>query len=151
MVIGSIIGIADTAYLTIQHYSSGNAVCTFSNSSFFSLFDNCEKVTSSAYAMIGGFMPLALVGFFYYTLALVLVLFHFTRRNRHALQSLCVLTGAGTIASAWFVYLQLAVLHALCLYCMISAVTTMLLFFLSLYLLLSLSKPLSFLHELESN
>lgn len=114
------IGFIDASYLSIKHYTKDPLMCFVVN--------GCDKVTNSSYAAFYG-VPLAYIGAAYYTTLLILGLWHMRSRERRApLMILSALTGAGFAASAWFVYLQFFVIEAICMYCMISAVTATLLF-----------------------
>jgi uncharacterized membrane protein len=122
------IGFADAFYLTYQHYSGAPIPC--------SLLKGCEAVTSSAYAVLAG-VPVALLGVFYYSSITILVLAAAFWRNRlFLLRYAAFLTPLGFTASLWFVYAQLFVLKAICIYCMLSATTSTLLFALGLFVML---------------
>ena len=123
LVVLALIGLADSAYLTFEHYRDAPPVCIISDSPILGVFDNCGKVTTSKYAEIFN-IPLAVLGVAYSAAALVLALFLTRRRAVVPLVLLAVVTSLGFIASVWFVYLQIAVIGALCLYCIISAGAT---------------------------
>jgi dihydroorotate dehydrogenase len=110
-----LIGFLDATYLTIEHYSNAIPPCTIH-----SILSDCGRVLRSPYALIGP-IPLAVIGMVQYSLLFVWVI------KRHArlaiLQSII-----GFLASVYFVYLQLFVIRAICLYCFVSALVSTLIF-----------------------
>lgn len=116
------LGFFDAAYLTAQHYLALPLPCT--------ILKDCETVTRSAYSMLGS-IPVALIGAAYYMAAFFLMIAYRETSNKKILLVAMVLTGAGVLASAWFIYVQAAILHAFCQYCILSAIFTTLLFSLS--------------------
>jgi uncharacterized membrane protein len=115
------LGFADAAYLTVSHYFAVPLPC--------SLTDGCDTVLASAYSMIGP-VPVAALGVAYYLLALVLAIYLYTSENpkTSTARYIQLLSGIGVLFSAYFLYLQIAVIGALCMYCLISATTSVLLF-----------------------
>lgn len=105
-------GFADAAFLAIEHYRGVVPPC--------SVLSGCEIVTTSRYSVMFG-VPLALLGAIHYLVELVLVLAYLDTRRSVVLLMLSVLVTIGALASLGFVYLQLGVLGAICLYCMFSA------------------------------
>lgn len=120
------LGFADAVYLASTHYSGANAVC--------GALEGCEKVLASAYAVFAG-LPVALLGAVYYLLLIAFLLAYLTTKQKGFLLAAAWLTPVGFLASAWFLYLQAFVLRAFCLYCLISALTSTLLFIIGLYIL----------------
>lgn len=91
-------------------------------------------VTTSTYATIFG-VPVALLGALYYGM-LLLLLMAYRETSRRVFLVLCMgATSVGLGMTLWFVYLQLFVLRALCQWCMVSALTTTLLFILMISML----------------
>lgn len=125
LIIVSFIGFLDASYLTVAHYGGIDLTCT--------ILKGCEEVTTSEYSVIFG-VPLALLGVFYYLTVLLLSLIYFDTKNRFILKIIPPLTVAGLFASAWFVYLQLFVIKAICEYCMISAATSTTLFIFGIFI-----------------
>ncbi len=118
----SLFGFLDATYLTIQHYRGGDQTCG-------ALWD-CAAVANSPYAEIGG-IPTAVFGVLYYLLIFLLSVAYVDTKQIRLLSLIVPLTGIGFLVSLILVYLQVFVIHALCLYCMISAVTSIGLFVLS--------------------
>lgn len=128
----SFLGFIDASYLSVKHFVGTPLPC--------SVLRGCEEVTSSQYSVIGG-IPVALLGAIYYLAIFVLVLSFLngklsfsgvdsgTPENQDKLLKLAArLTIIGLIASLWFIYLQLFIIKAICLYCMFSAFTSVTLF-----------------------
>jgi uncharacterized membrane protein len=90
--------------------------------------NGCNEVANSAYARIFN-LPVAYYGVVYYLymfcLAAVLAYDPFSRGLRLAA---LIYSGIGVGFSIYFSYLQVTLIHAFCIYCLISAVTTLLLF-----------------------
>ncbi len=120
----SFVGFLDAGYLTIQHYRDEIPPC--------SVLEGCEEVTTSEFSTIAG-IPVSLMGVLYYLLVLFMSLWYFDRHNKLFLDIIPFVTFLGVLASAWFVYLQIVVIKAICLYCMFSALTSALLFVLGVF------------------
>ncbi len=119
-IILAVVGLADSAYLTWEHYQEVTPPCTTGFS-----FVDCGVVLRSKYAEIGG-VPLAGLGMLHYGM-LVLVLLT-SIKYRQARYLAVLMSVSGLFASAYFVYLQLFVIRAICLYCMVSAIDSLILF-----------------------
>jgi uncharacterized membrane protein len=107
------VGLLNAVYLSWLHFSGGT-------SSLCSKGSGCDTVQNSAYSEIGG-IPIALLGIAGYTLILLALLLD----KRLAEWGPTIVLGAsliGTLYSAYLTYLELYVLHAVCLYCVASAV-----------------------------
>ena len=113
------LGFLDAGYLTVKHYTGAPATC--------SLLEDCEKVLSSSYATMGN-VPVAVLGMLYYFAVLLIAVICLRTKNDRLLRVAAGFTTVGFIASSWFVYLQLFVIHAICLYCMMSAINSTVLF-----------------------
>lgn len=120
------LGFFDAAYLTAEHYLTLPLPCTITK--------GCDIVTSSSYSMLGP-IPVALVGALYYMTAFFLMIIYRETKDNTFLMATTALTGVGVLASAWFVYVQAALLHAFCQYCILSAIFTVILFLISTTLL----------------
>jgi uncharacterized membrane protein len=123
--VAATIGFVDSVYLTWLKLSGGTAACAG--------IGDCELVNNSRYSMVGG-VPIALVGATAYASILAL-LFLARARPEWTLGirlALFGLTLAGTLYSAYLTLLELAVLRAVCPFCVLSAGAMTLLFLLSL-------------------
>ena len=136
----SFLGFLDASYLTVKHFVGTPLPC--------SVLRGCEEVTTSQYSVIGG-IPVAMLGAIYY-LAIFILILTVLRRNMFSssnvgniavtnedklLNLTARLTIIGLLASLWFIYLQLFVIKAICLYCMFSAFTSITLFVFGLFVL----------------
>ena len=115
----SFAGFLDASYLTFKHYSGTPINCA--------IFSGCEEVTNSKYATIGP-VPVALLGAFYYAAIFLLVIAYLDSKNPKFFNLAVLMTPLGFLASLGLVYLQLFVIKAICLYCMVSATDSTLLF-----------------------
>jgi uncharacterized membrane protein len=122
----ALIGFIDATYLAVKHYAGTDLTCGVSG--------GCNVVTTSEYSQVFG-IPVALFGAGYYVSILLLSIGFLDIKDKRILTILKWLPISGLLASAWFVYLQLYVIHAICLYCMGSATTSTLLFLLGMKLL----------------
>jgi uncharacterized membrane protein len=117
--IAGAVGFIDAAYLTAKHFLGTPVAC--------SLLKGCEQVTTSQYAAIFG-VPIAILGVFYYLIIIALSAAYLDSRKLLFLKLIAYLTPFGFLASLRFVYLQIFIIKAICLYCMVSAATSALLF-----------------------
>lgn len=115
----SFLGFLDASYLTINHYSGTTPDCT--------LIAGCGEVTTSKYATILN-IPVALLGMFYYLTVLITSLLYFDTKNSKIIRIFLPLTSVGFLASAWFVAAQIFIIKSICQYCMLSALTSTILF-----------------------
>ncbi len=94
----------------------------------------CETVNTSRWATFLGF-PVAAWGVAFYVAMFIVATIGASRRfegERNFAQALTLMSGIGVLFSAWLTYLELFVIHAVCMWCVISAVIVTLIFFLSL-------------------
>jgi uncharacterized membrane protein len=95
---------------------------------------SCETVNTSRWATFIG-LPVAAWGLGFYVVALAVALLSTQDRyvdSRKMAVALAVLTGWGTAFSAWLTYLELFVIHAICMWCVISACIVLVMFLVSL-------------------
>lgn len=84
----------------------------------------CETVNLSRWATFLG-IPVAVWGVGFYLVLFLVALSGTTERYVNAAwvsHALLALTGWGVLFSAWLTYLELHVIHAVCMFCVISAV-----------------------------
>jgi uncharacterized membrane protein len=122
----SLVGLVDSIYLTWIKLADQTAAC--------SRIGDCESVNNSQYSEIAG-IPIALLGAgAFLTILLLLVL-----ENRLADQSanlrLAVfgLSLAGSLYSGYLTYLEIAVLRAICPFCVVSAISIFMLLILGIF------------------
>jgi dihydroorotate dehydrogenase len=121
----SVVGAADSFYLTLEHYSKTIPPCQVS------IFVDCGKVLKSKYSEVFG-VPLSLYGFFYYVfISAASILAKFKPKSIYKAAILAVST-FGFLFSIYLMYLQFFVIGSICLYCTLSAFVSALIFFVSL-------------------
>jgi len=95
---------------------------------------SCETVNSSRWSVFFG-LPVAAWGLFFYLDVFVLALAGtMPRLENERLISVVLAAQAaiGVLFSAWLTYLELAVIHAICIWCVTSAAVVLLIFFVSI-------------------
>jgi uncharacterized membrane protein len=105
-----VLGVGVAGYLTYIHYAGLQPVCAGGS-------HGCERVQSSSYATLAG-VPVAVLGLAGY-LAIAVALSAAGERGQLAAAALAV-TGFGF--SAYLTYLEFFVIHAICQWCVASAV-----------------------------
>ena len=110
MIVLTIIGLGVASYLTYVHYSGIKPAC--------SLGGSCEKVQTSAYSHLAG-VPVALMGLIGYVTIMILLLAPETETTRFATVAV---TTVGFGFSAYLTYRELFSIHAVCEWCVSSAV-----------------------------
>ena len=105
----AVVGIGIAGYLTYVHYEGLSPICAVGH--------GCEKVQSSRYAKLGG-VPVPLLGLFGYVgiLASLLV------RGELARLATAGMAYVGVAFSAYLTYRELFSIHAICQWCVGSAV-----------------------------
>lgn len=98
------------------------------------------QVITSEWAYVGG-IPLATLGSAYYLTTIGLALWWFDSRHPLIVKILTPITATGVVASAYFVWLQLVPIGAICPFCMMSATATVILFGLELVILAKSDTP----------
>lgn len=132
LLIIALIGFGDSSYLAFEHITGGTPNC--------SIVEGCEVVTTSVYSELFG-IPVALLGAFYYLTIAALMVAWFDKKKEIVLKLAGWFSWAGLAASAWFVYVQLGILKAICIYCMGSAASSTLIFILGMILLSKMKRP----------
>ncbi len=118
----ALIGLLDSIYLTVLKYSNNKSLCIQG-------VGDCWSVNTSIYSEIFG-IPIALLGFGAYGFILLLL----WAEQRHSLIQqyadflLFGVTLIGIIYSAYLTYLEIAVIKAICPFCVVSAVAMLILF-----------------------
>ncbi len=127
MLILSLGGFADSAYLTAKHYTGGPVPC--------SITGGCEDVMTSRYATLGP-IPTAGFGAAYYLVAFFLLIFFLDSRRPTVLTAVLALSSAALVVSLVLLYLMAFVIKAFCQYCLLSDLLTTALFATSLAVVL---------------
>ncbi len=121
----ALIGLVDSVFLTSQ-YLAGSIHC--------SIISGCQDVLNSQYSHIGP-MPTSVFGVGYYLTIILVSLIFIKYKNILAKKYLQIVPALAFVFSLWLTYLQIFVIGALCQYCLLSALTSTILFVLSLFLL----------------
>jgi uncharacterized membrane protein len=106
----TVLGLGVASYLTIAHYSGGTTICP--------LHGGCETVQHSKYSQLDG-VPVALIGLIGYVLILSVLLVGASEITRLIL---VVLTVGGFGFSAYLTGRELFSIHAICPWCVSSAI-----------------------------
>ena len=130
-VVVSLVGLGDSIYLTIHHYTAEPVPCAITG--------GCEMVLTSPYAEVAG-IPLAAFGAAAYFTAFALALL-----TVYGNSMTWKLFGALTVLMAGFsgylIYVQAELIHAFCQFCLLSAGTSITLFVLFLVSLAARPAP----------
>lgn len=124
-IVFALIGLADSAYLTWLKISGGLAACGG--------IGDCESVNASIYSQING-IPIALLGAGAY-FAILVFLFLESRDDFIGDWSPMIVFGlslTGTLYSIYLTYIEIAVLKAVCPYCVLSAIAILTIFVISI-------------------
>jgi uncharacterized membrane protein len=102
------IGLAIASYLTIVHYAGAAPACAIAH--------GCETVQHSSYAKVGG-VPVALAGLAGYVALLATLL----RDGENWRTATAFFALAGLGFSLWLTWVEVGILHAICIWCVGSA------------------------------
>ncbi len=118
----ALIGVFVSLYLTLYKVGAiGALACNIGH---------CETVNTSRWSMLAGF-PVAMWGLAFYVALFGLATVGVSARFADApwvSTAMVVLSGWGVLFSAWLTYLELFVIHAICIWCVTSAVLVTLTF-----------------------
>jgi uncharacterized membrane protein len=124
IIAATFIGLGDTFFIAYYQHLGLTPTCAIGG---------CEIVLNSVYSKFMG-LPLSYFGlvFYIYLLALAVVLAYdpFGKGTRFAMMAY---TTVGLLMSISFESIQIFIIHAICMYCAISALTTLLLFGLAVW------------------
>lgn len=122
----ALVGAALTGYLVWARLTNTSPLlCTGSGS--------CDIVQQSRYAEVGN-IPVAAIGLAGYLAILLCLIAEEIRIYPAAMPAVTFgLSLIGTIYSAYLTYLEIEVIHAICLYCVVSAILMTGIFFVALY------------------
>ncbi len=122
----SIIGLVDSGYLAWIKFAHQESRCIVG-------LGDCFSVNTSRYSTLYG-IPVAVFGMIGYLVLLGLLLMESRKGFWEANAGLAEfgVTLFGVLFSAYLTYLEIAVIHAICPYCLLSAISMLRLFALSL-------------------
>lgn len=115
-----LIGVGIGTYLVWLHFDLDALVCGLGD---------CEVVQTSSYAEVLG-IPIAILGLLMYVALVALTIARLLRPTLVVPVSMAsmAIAGAGTLYSAWLTWVEIAVLEAICQWCVASAVAVTLIF-----------------------
>ena len=125
----SLLGMADSGYLFSKHRRS-TLLTTGAGGSSFCQAGGCDLVSQGEYAEVRG-IPVAGLGLGGYLALLALTLMAAALGGRSLMWGIVGISGVGVVVSAFLVYLQVAVIGAICSWCVVSAFTMTLIFIIS--------------------
>ncbi len=131
----TVLGLVDAWYLANTALTGGELVCDING------LNDCNVVAQSPYAHFFG-IPLGVYGVVFYGLFLLVTFLTLIRPSRGLDRIIAALSVVGVLASAYFVYVQLALIDALCIYCLASAAIAVLLAVVAYGLIRGNSPPL---------
>ena len=110
-------GAAVAGYLTYSHYAPGSLYCTVGD---------CKTVQNSDYAMLGP-IPIAVLGLGMFLTVIAVALWRLRQpaREFEATAALFAMTLIGVIYFAWLTYIEVAVLNAICQWCVAASIMTL--------------------------
>lgn len=111
----ALLGLLDAAYLAIERLSGGTLVCPVGG--------GCEAVQSSSYSVFLG-VPVAFIGVAGYAALLLTALLALNADQVGGMSLADLLLALGSVAllaGIYFTYLQIAVIGAICFWCVIAA------------------------------
>lgn len=119
-------GLAITTYLSVSYVTGQAPACG-------SIVAGCEQVTTSAYARFLG-APVAVLGLAIFALLLLgsLAALAYPARSAPLSVVLTVVSGGGVLFSLYLTAVELFILHAICVWCVTSALLVAGIFALSL-------------------
>ena len=129
-----VLGLLVSIYMTIYKITSNDAMCIGSG--------DCHTVNASKYSEVNG-IPVAVFGMIGY--AAILATLYFENRNRFFKQNATLMIFGmaltGFIFTVWLIYVEVALLKALCPFCLTSQVSMTLIFIIAVIRLVR--QPLS--------
>ncbi len=115
------VGLANSSYIAKSDRAGIPLICTLEAS------QGCSQVAESPYSHVLG-IPVAQFGLFFYGLLFILCALELTLARIQTRRVIQALSALGLIASAYFVFIQISIINAFCIYCVASAIFTLLIF-----------------------
>jgi uncharacterized membrane protein len=112
-------GLADSAYITQQELAGAPLLCNVAN------FSGCNVVAESPYSHLFG-ISLSELGMVFYGLLFFIAAVELALYRPILRRLLQIVATLGVLFSLYFTYLQAFVIHALCMYCLMSALISLL-------------------------
>lgn len=115
IIILAVLGLGDSIYLAVKAATHSSLFCEIGAG-----LDGCNTVAQSPYSRPFG-IPLAYLGVVFYALLLGAALAALWKHHQHFHRALLAVAGIGALFSVAFLYIQLALIEAVCIYCLASA------------------------------
>lgn len=115
----ALVGFTDSAFLLAKRLSGAPIPCFITS--------GCDTVSKSPYSVLFG-VPLSLLGVLFYLGTGFLALLYMDTKNLLAGKLIFVATTLGFLSSAYFIYVQKFKIGAFCIYCILSAIVSTILF-----------------------
>lgn len=119
----SLLGFSDALFLFLKKIAGGPIPCFVGT--------GCDTVASSPYSNMFG-IPLSLYGVGFYLLIGICALLYLDTKKALFMRLILPLTALGFLMSAYFIYVQKFLIGAFCVYCIISAIISTILFVLGI-------------------
>lgn len=123
----SVFGVVVSVYLTIDHFSAETTLLCPANATL-----NCAKVTESAQSKFLG-IPVAVLGLAFFIGMVILTLPAMWRAGRKVDLARLIVAGGGVAFVIWLVYAEIAIIRAICLWCTVVHVITVVIFLMLLF------------------
>jgi uncharacterized membrane protein len=134
-----LVGLIVSGYLAYAKFSGIPVNC--------SILSGCQTVEQSKYSVMFG-VPVAVYGVLFYLGLIFATFIRINQKYKNLVTKLILLaTTFGFLFSVYLTYLELYVIFAICVYCVVSAIISTALFFLSLYENIVVSSFLRFKKE----
>jgi len=125
-IVAAVVGFVDSVYLTWIKLAHLEVIC--------SDIGDCEKVNTSPYSEIAG-IPVALFGAGAYVI--ILILFFLENRSgfweENSALNIFGVSLIGVLYSGYLTYIEIAIIHAICPYCVLSAIAILIIFIISIF------------------
>ena len=115
----ALLGLADSVYLSYTELTGTSLTCSIKG------LDGCNIVAQSPYSHLLG-IPLGVYGVVFYVLLFILTILVMKMGTRLAHDALAGIATLGLIASIFFMLIQEFLIKALCVYCLGSAIISLL-------------------------
>jgi uncharacterized membrane protein len=112
----SLLGLADSLYLAEKATLDQPLFCNIGEG-----LDGCNIVAQSPYSQFLG-IPLAYFGVAFYVLVLLATILTMVRPFEFSYHVLMIVTTIGALFSVAFLFIQIVLIQALCIYCIASAI-----------------------------
>ena len=106
-----ILGLISSIFLASN---SSTGICTPGN--------GCDIVNNSTYGSVLG-IKVSIYGIFIFSFMILLTLFHINKPNKHTRRLIHLAVIIGSVAAAYFLYLQFFVIKAICAFCLVADVS----------------------------